>query len=52
MLKTLGRFTGYFINSTCWRKQQLEDYDKMELIQRLERVVDILKHIKVSQEVQ
>jgi|GEM_PF-4900800 hypothetical protein len=43
MLKSLGRFTGYFINSTSWDKQQLEDYDKMELTKRLEKVLFLLK---------
>lgn len=43
MLKTLGRFTGYFINSTSWDKQQLEDFDKMELITRLERTIAHLR---------
>lgn len=38
MLKSLGMFIGYFVNSTSWNDQKLHDFDIQELINRLERV--------------
>jgi len=43
LLNSLGRFTGMLINSSSWRDQQLHDYDKMELTERLNKLLTHLK---------
>lgn len=43
MLNRLGMFAGYFINSTSWETQQLQDFDKDELKKRLETVLRYFK---------
>jgi len=41
-LKTFGTMTGYFINSTSWREQELKDFDREELKNRLQRLISQL----------
>lgn len=42
-LKQLGNFMGYFVNSSSWHEQELKNYDKYELINRLQKVIVALK---------
>lgn len=41
-VKQLGMTCGYFINSTSWREQELKDFDRMELKNRLQRLINQL----------
>ena len=43
MLRMLGRFLGYFFGSTSWRENELQDYDKYELLNRLEIIKNFFK---------
>lgn len=41
-VKSLGMTMGYFINSTSWREQELKDFDRQELKNRLQRLISQL----------
>ena len=38
-VKSLGMMLGYFINSSSWADQELKDYDRAELKNRLQKLI-------------
>ena len=42
MLRELANFTGYFINTTSWKDQQMHEFDRQELKSRLQKVIKLL----------
>lgn len=42
-LQSLSNLMGYFLNSTSWKDQELKDFDKQEIVNRLEKVALFLR---------
>ena len=44
VVKGMGRFLGYLQNCTSWNVQSMQEYDKIELLNRLEKIKFALKN--------
>lgn len=42
-MKGVANFLGYLLNSTSWKDQEIKDFDRDELIDRLSKIQEILK---------
>jgi len=43
VMKGVANFLGYLENSTSWKDQEIKEYDRQELIDRLSKIQEIIK---------